>query len=120
VTGRIGEWKSATESLNINAVMQNYAGTIDYYKRGPTSAAVVRADKLRALSMYDSIQINVSNINVSTDAAGEHATAEFDKEWVFQGAKTSRGKVRSQFRLAVAGGKWLIIAEKDLKVYYLN
>jgi hypothetical protein len=120
VTHRVNDWKAAVESLNIDAVMRNYASTVDYYRHGPSSADFVRSDKIRAFERFNSINVNISNLNVQSDSTGEHATAEFDKEWTFQGVRTTSGKVRSQIKLTKIAGQWLITGERDLRVYYVN
>jgi hypothetical protein len=118
VSQKVYSWKSAAESLNLNSYMSNYAGTVDYYNKKGASLATVRADKQRAFSSYSSIQITLGNMNVTPDASGETATAVFDKEWVFSGAKYSAGKVQTQLKLKKISGQWLIAGERDLKVYY--
>ena len=118
VSQKVDSWKSAAESLNLNGYMSNYAGTVDYYNKKGASLSTVRADKQRAFSTYDSMKITLSNMNVTPDATGETATAVFDKEWVFSGAKYSAGKVQTQLKLKKISGQWLITGERDLKVYY--
>ena len=100
--------------------MENYARTVDYYNRPGASRSDVRTDKARAFGTYDSIRMNIGDLNISVEKTGEHATAEFDKEWDFRGERNSSGKVRSQLRLRWEGEKWLIVGERDLRVYYLN
>jgi hypothetical protein len=120
VAARLNDWKSATESLNVNSLMRYYADTVDYYRRGSTSAAFVRNDKQRAFTRFSSIRITISNLNVSADPSGDRATAVFDKEWVFEGARISSGKVKSRLQFRKINGEWLITGERDLSVYYVN
>ncbi len=115
----IDNWKDASENLDITGNLSNYADTVDYYNAGKVNISKVRADRERAFSDYDSIEINIDNLRVIPDATGEKATAIFDKEWNFEGAeKTSKGKVQQQLTLDRINGKWLISGEKDLKLYY--
>ena len=118
VSQKVNAWKEATEARDVEAYMSNYAGTVDYYNKKGASLATVRADKQRAFAAFDSMRITLSNLTVTPDAAGETATAVFDKEWVFEGAKYSAGKVQSQLKLKKVNGNWLITGERDLKVYY--
>jgi hypothetical protein len=118
VSQKIYSWKSAAESRNLDTYMSNYAGTVDYYNKKGASVGTVRADKQKAFTSFDSIKITLSNLSVTPDAAGETAVAVFDKEWVFQGAKYSAGKVQTQLKLKKVSGQWLITGERDLKVYY--
>lgn len=120
VSQKIMAWKSASESLDLESHMSNYADTVDYYKKRGASRAFVRNDRRRAFTQFDSISINISNIDVSTDASGEAATAVFDKEWIFQGARRSTGKVQTRLQFRKINGQWLITGERDLKAYYLR
>ena len=118
VAQKVNSWKAAAESRNLDGYMSNYAGTIDYYNKKGASVATVRADKQRAFTTFDSMRITLSNMTVTPDASGDTATAVFDKEWVFEGAKYSAGKVQTQLKLKKIGGQWLITGERDLNVYY--
>jgi len=111
-------WKSMAEAQNLDSYMGNYADTIDYYNHSGASRSFVRSDKARAFDLYDTITVNLSNMSVSVDESGGTATATFDKEWEFQGPRDSSGKVQSQLKLRNVNGKWLIVGERDLKVYY--
>jgi hypothetical protein len=119
VAQRIYSWKAAGEAHNLDSYMSNYGPTINYYNKGGASAATVRSDKQRAFAIYDTIQVTLSNMQVTPDASGERATAVFDKEWNFSGAgKSSAGKVKQEMELKKINGQWLISGEKDLKLYY--
>lgn len=116
----IQRWKSSAEDLDLNSYMSNYAQKVDYYNRSGASRSVVRSDKARAFRMYNSISISLSNLNISFGGPGEIATAEFDKEWDFRGSRSSSGKVRTELRLRLEDGQWLIIGERDIRVYFVN
>lgn len=119
VSKSVNAWRAAAESIDLDEYMTHYATAIDYYNKKQTSVATVRADKEKAFSNYDSMQINLGNINVTPDATGENATAVFDKEWRFENAeKVSEGKVQTQLQMKKISGDWKITGEKDLKVYY--
>lgn len=120
VSGTISSWANAIESRNLNGHLSFYADTLDYYytARG-YSKNQVRADKERAFEAFDDIEFNISNISVTPDASGNRATVVYDKEWVFSNEERSNeGKVQSQLTLQKIGGRWLIVGERDLKVYY--
>ncbi len=115
----VDDWKSASENLDLEAHLSQYADTVDYYQGGRVGIAKVRADKQKAYAAYNSIDINISNVKITPDASGERATALFDKEWTFEGQdRYSAGKVQQQLMLNKINGRWLITGEKDLKVYY--
>ncbi len=121
VGAAIDGWKSAAEALNLDALMEKYGGKIDYYNKKGVSFETVRADKEKAFEKYDSIEFNVSNLAVTPAADGKHATAVFDKEWNFVSEEdASSGKVKSELQLENLDNKWVIVGEKDLKLYYKN
>jgi len=117
VSQSIIRWKSLAEAGDLNAYMDNYADTVDYYRRSGASRPAVRADKARAFRLYDSIRFNISNMNISIDEDGTTATATFDKEWDFRGSRNSSGKVQQLLKFRNENGRWLITGERDLRVY---
>ena len=117
VADAIESWKNDTESFDADSLMGHYADRVDYFKTNGASRAMVAQDKERAFSQFDTVNFRISNINVDVSDTGDSATAEFDKEWHFEGEHVSEGKVRSQLKFKKVGGRWLITSEKDLKVY---
>ena len=120
VTAVIADWRSATQAKDIDSYMSRYADTVAYYTDPSVSRAQVRSDKERAFSIYDKVELEISNINTTIDPSGENAVATFDKEWEFEGESRSRGKVRSELKLKKVNGEWLITSERDQKVYYVE
>ena len=118
VSQTVHGWKSLAEAQDLDAYMANYADTVDYYNKSGASRSYVRSDKSRAFTTYDSIGVVLSNMNVSVDENGNTATATFDKEWEFRGSRNSSGKVQTQLKLRNVDGRWLIVGERDLRVYY--
>lgn len=115
------DWKTSTENHDLDAHLDNYADTVNYYRGGEVSSAKVRADREKAFSMYDTLEVSLDNIEITPDATGEKAVVTLDKKWDFQNdVKSNSGKVRQQLTLAKIQGRWLIIGERDLKVYYVN
>ena len=111
--------KSARDSRDLSSYMSYYADTLDqYYTKRGVSRATVRADKARHFANYTSMQSDYSNMNVTVSPDGQTATAVFDKEWNFSGAKASSGKVQSELKYKWINKRWLITSERDLKVYY--
>ncbi len=118
ISQRVYGWKSNMESGNLDAHMDNYASTLErYYTRSGMSRSEVRADKARAFNRFSSMRVSVSNMVVASDGPSS-ATATFDKEWSFSGNGASSGKVRSQLKFQEIGGRWLIVSERDVRVYY--
>ena len=117
VADAIERWKDDTESYDTDSLMGHYADRVDYFKTNGASKGTIAQDKERAFSQFDTVNFRISNINVNVSDTGDEATAEFDKEWHFEGDHVSEGKVRSQLKFKKVGNRWLITSEKDLKVY---
>ena len=117
VADAIESWKNDTESFDTDSLIGHYADRVDYFKTNGASRATVAQDKARAFSQFDTVNFRISNVNIDVADTGDAATAEFDKEWRFEGDHVSEGKVRSQLKFKKVGGRWLITSEKDLKVY---
>ena len=118
VSQTVTTWKSLAEARSLDAYMDRYAETVDYYNHHSVGRDVVRKDKQRAFSMFNSINVTISNMDVSLGPDGQTAAAAFDKQWVFIGDHRNEGKVRSQLTFRKVNGEWLITGERDLKVYY--
>lgn len=113
--------KLARDSRNLGGYMEYYANTLDrYYNKRGMSRSGVREDKARHFSNYTSMQSNYSNMSIAVGPDGQTATAVFDKEWNFSGAKNSSGKVRSELGFRRINGRWLIVSEWDRKIYYVR
>lgn len=117
VTRQLYAWRSAMVSRDLDSYMANYADTVDFYTKRGISRSTVRADKARAFAAYDSMIVNVSNVDVAVGSTSDTAIVTFDKEWTFSGRDTSRGKVRSRFEFRRINGRWLITSERDVRVY---
>jgi ketosteroid isomerase-like protein len=122
VTAVLNGWTSASRAHDLDKHMNYYADTLDtYYNASNVNASRVRADRARAYALYATLDIELSNLKVTADPAGDTATAVFDKTWTFEGGeKYSSGSVHQKIWLAKIGGRWRITGEKDLQVYYVN
>jgi ketosteroid isomerase-like protein len=125
VRDRVGDalkgWAESTRDRDIDEHMKFYADRLEFYYSRAMPASQVRDDRERAFNRYDKIDVKLTNVQVTPDPTGERATAVFDKTWDFEaGDRHSTGSVRQQLTLVKSGDRWLITAEKDLKVYYRN
>ena len=112
-------WAEDSSSGTLDDVMGNYAPKVDYYTKPGLASAAVKADKSRAFERYNKMDVDISNVQVTIDPGGTTASATFDKEWHFDGDQdSSEGKVQQFMKLQLINDNWLIVAEKDLKVYY--
>jgi ketosteroid isomerase-like protein len=121
IESAINDWKQAAMDFDLDGHVGYYADKVDYFKSGGTSAAKIKADKEKAFTGYDMISVDISDLKITPDPSGEKAVAVFDKEWRFESeTKTNSGAVQSQLTFAKVKGKWKIVGEKDLKVYFQN
>lgn len=118
VKQQINEWAAAGQDGDLDRQLTKYADTVKYYNKGDANHDFIRADRERAFAAYESIEMDISDLNVAVDPTGETATATFNKEWVFDGVKRSTGKVRQELKLRKIRGEWLIVSERDTKIYY--
>ena len=114
-------WAKTNSDKNSEAHLAHYANTLEvYYGESGKDKNHVLADRLRAYQRYDSIQMQVDNLKITPESA-ESASIIFDKSWTMRNdKKTSTGSVQQEVHVTKTNGKWLIDAEKDLKVYFLN
>jgi len=114
-------WAKTNSDKNSDAHLAHYANTLEvYYGESGKDKNHVLADRLRAYQRYDSIQMQVDNLKITPESA-ESASVIFDKSWTMRNdKKTSTGSVQQEVHITKTNGKWLIDAEKDLKVYFLN
>ena len=117
VISEIDNWRESTESMDLDSLTDHYAPRVDYYNKRGVDPGYIRGDKSRAFARFTEIQMSLSNIQLALNDKGDRITAVFDKEWRFSGERTSAGKVRQQLELSNIDGRWLITAERDLKVY---
>jgi ketosteroid isomerase-like protein len=117
----VEDWKSAIEAFDVDANIDSYADSVDYYKGGKVSRTKIKQDKEKALAVYDTINITLKDVVITPDPSGEKATATFNKEWDFENSdKRNRGEVKQQLIFAKISGKWKIVSEKDLKVLWTD
>src|SRR6266404_1968371 len=112
---------TATKTRNVENCMSFYAERLDtYYSLKNVSSDKVRSDLMKAFSNYSSIDIQLTNIEITPDQSGTTTTAMFDKTFSFQGQKYYSGAVQEKLWLANEGGRWRITRLKELKVYAKN
>ena len=122
VQAALDAWADTIRQRNLEEHMKYYAKVLDiYYNATNVSQDRVRADRSEAFSKYNSMSMQIANVDISIDPSGVRAIATFDKTFDFRGAeKDFSGSGLNRFWLAKAGGRWRITGEKDLKTYYIN
>lgn len=112
-------WRDSAEEHDFESYMAHYGTRVDYYRDRGASVARVRADKRRAFLTYTSLSGSISDVNVRVEDK-DTVSAEFDKEWDFEGEKPSSGKVRQELKFKKVNGRWKIVGERDIRLYYKN
>ncbi len=113
-------WAQAGEARDLEKTMSFYGDTVAYYRKPSASRNFVRNDKSRYYMAYPSASVSIDNLEIVLSPIAETAAAIFDKTWKYDGGARGSGKVRDQLRLRRDGNRWLIVGEKDLKIYYIN
>ena len=121
LTDFMQRWARTNSEKNSDAHLAHYANMLEiYYGESGKDKNHVLADRLRAYQRYDTILMQVDNLKI-TPESNESATIIFDKSWTMKNdKKTSTGSVQQEIHVTKTNGRWLIDAEKDLKVYFLN
>ncbi|MFN3329337.1 MAG: hypothetical protein ACK419_00240 [Pyrinomonadaceae bacterium] len=117
----LANWAATNSNKNLEAHLAFYTDTLEiYYTESNKDKNHVRADRIRAYQKYDSISIQVQNLQISLDSE-QLAMVVFDKMWVMKSPqKISTGAVQQEMKLVKTNNRWLIASERDLKVYYIN
>jgi len=119
VAEAVDAWADSTRERDLNAHSRAYADTLEvFYKKTNVPASQVLAERARAFTRYDSMDVTIDNVEVEPDPSGRRATATFEKTWEFSASdKISNGHVRQQLTFVKQGDRWLITGERDLQVY---
>lgn len=118
----VAAWAAAANERDLDAHMKHYAEVLEtFYRKSGVPASQVRAERARAFSRYEDIEVSVDNLKVELDGSGGRARATFDKTWEFESEnRSSKGSVQQALTLVKGDGRWLITGERDLKVYYAD
>jgi hypothetical protein len=121
ITDFLETWRVAIEKKDMDLHIKHYSNNIEvFYKEGGVDRNFVRAIRQKALDNYDTLEIKIDNVKISPESNDSIYTI-FDKTWTFKNAvKTTTGQVQQEIHIVKTDGKWQIIGEKDLKVYFIN
>jgi SnoaL-like domain len=118
VMSTLDGWVTATKAGNVDNCMSFFADRLDsYYSLRNVGSDKVRSDLMKAFSNYSTFDVQLSNVDITTDQNGTTATATFDKTFNFQGPKYYSGKVQQRMWFANQDGRWRIVGLKELKTY---
>jgi len=117
----LSNWAQTNSNKDIDSHLANYADILEvYYNESNKDKNYVRADRLRAYKRYNSVSIQVENLQIFVESENL-VMAVFDKSWTMKGPeRISTGSVQQEMRFTKVNNRWLINSERDLKVYYIN
>jgi ketosteroid isomerase-like protein len=121
ITDFLESWRVAIEKKDMDSHIKHYSNSIEvFYKDGGVDRNFVKAIRQKALDNYDILEIKIDNLKISAES-NESVFTIFDKSWTFKNSvKTTTGQVQQELHIAKTDGKWQIVGEKDLKVYFIN
>ena len=118
ITEIVNAWKDAAESRKASEYSAMYGEKVDYFDKQGVAQSEVRAEIQKIFDEYNEIDLEITNLEVAVDAAGDAATAVFDKEWSYEAKpKLTEGKAHTKLHFRKVGTAWKIVAEEYLKIY---
>lgn len=118
ITAVVEDWKRLAEARDLSGFSSKYAETVDFYEKDGAKLAQVRSEIQKIFTTYEQINITLTDIKVAVNAAGDEATAVFDREWEYENSKDlSEGKAHTKLHFQKNGKEWKIVGEKYLKIY---
>lgn len=121
ITDFIETWRKTNEDREIDKHIDHYANTLEYfYKESDINRNKVRASRQQAYELFNVMTLQIDKLKISPESETS-AVAVFDKSWTFKNdKKTTTGSVQQELRVSKQNGKWQIVGEKDLNVYFIN
>jgi ketosteroid isomerase-like protein len=117
----LNAWAGSAKTKDLAVYLSVYAEKVDYFDTAGAPFADVRREVKKVFDAYEEIEIELSNIKIAADPNGNTATALFDKDWSYEnGSSVEDGKARTRLHFEKIGGRWKIVSEKYLKVYYID
>ena len=117
----LNKWAASAKTKDLAVYLTAYADKVDYFDAAGASIGDVRSEVKKVFDAYEEIEIELSNIKIAADPNGTTATALFDKDWSYESSfNLEDGKAHTRLHFEKIGGRWKIVSEKYLKVYYLD
>jgi hypothetical protein len=117
----LGVWTSTMLSNDLAGQVDCYAPTVSpFFQRANASLREVAAEKERMMKSYPLMKrYAISNI-VFEHADANRVVVSFDKSWEAQGSGIFAGSERESLVLRLLAGRWRIIAERELQIYWVR
>ncbi|MDQ0287731.1 putative amidophosphoribosyltransferase/ketosteroid isomerase-like protein [Desulfofundulus luciae] len=112
-------WVNTIREKNLIRHMDFYADVLELYYTSPNLSKVdVYKDKEETMAKFDVIDMSISDLQINIENNGI-AYAVFNKKWDAKGRETFSGEVLQQLKLKNINGKWQIVGEEELKIYWV-
>lgn len=115
-------WWSSLLNADLNSHMAHYGDLLErYFTKRNISWQAIYQDKQRFLVTYPVVvQHRIHNLRITAESA-DRAVATFDKVWDFRMADNRRfaGEERQRLKLRQYEGRWKIVSEEELQVYWV-
>lgn len=119
IQGLLGSYLSAERSRNPQLLANCFAPEVDtFYLHHNVSRDDVLHEFQRIFGVYSDVQMIAISRITFVNVTESMATATFDKEWDFRGAKSSAGSEREEMIFRKIDGSWRIVSERELKIYW--
>jgi len=121
VRGVLAVWTSTILSNDLAGQVDCYAPTVaPFFQRPSATIQEVAAEKERVMKTYPLVKkYAISNISFE-HADANKVVVSFDKSWEAHGRRTFAGSERQSLELRPLGGRWRIIAERELQIYWVR
>ena len=112
------EWVAATNARDIDAQMNFYSPTLTaFYLARNVSRSFVRAEKVRAFSGTERVDVRAEAPEILFREGGSTAVMRFRKKYDIAGrGRTRRGEVVQELRWRRTPRGWKIFSERDVRV----
>jgi hypothetical protein len=110
-------WVDSLESHDLTGHLTFYDEKLSvHYKKSNADISYVRDYNEKLFNKYSSFRLEVKNLTIEIDPAGDKARTLFDSAFNFKGSAAShRGVSRTEIGWRKVGGVWKIESERTLK-----
>jgi hypothetical protein len=121
VLGFIEKWRKSLATGDIDTQVSCYAPRVQkFFRERNVNRDQVRREKERLMRAYPKIsRYDVRDLRLES-ISGNRAVVTFTKNWDAYGATRFAGSERQRLTLQKYGSGWVIVAEEELKVYWVK
>jgi len=114
-------WRNTMWARNVAAQADCYAPRVErFFTKTNVTREEVRKEKQRMLERYPIFETyKISNLKLLSLTA-DRATITFRKDWYARGTHRFAGAEQQRLTLTRNGGRWRIVGEEEVKVYWVK